>query len=186
MYAVFFSDLKNPRVALVDSVGFEDWSSKLAPEFSAYPVAKEADLNAVPAVALVALYNSTKDVADRIQKFTDRATAARRVYPFLAKLGGADLSTKPMPKKTATGGPCSAAKGKRLGIGTRMAELLRAGKTTDEVLQVIKAEFPLSRATSHDVSIIRRKNNIMPLTAKAAARQQNQKAATHEGSTKVN
>ena len=51
----------------------------------------------------------------------------------------------------------SPAMGKKLGVGKRMEELLREGKSTAEVLVAIHTEFPLSRATGADVGIIRRK-----------------------------
>lgn len=59
-----------------------------------------------------------------------------------------------VPRRTETGSP---AKGKRLGIGARMAELLTRGLDTAAILKHIHREFPASRATGHDVSIIRRR-----------------------------
>lgn len=45
----------------------------------------------------------------------------------------------------------------RPGSGRRMRELLQAGRSTDEVLATIRAEFPQSKATSADVSWNRRR-----------------------------
>ena len=65
---------------------------------------------------------------------------------------------------TETGSP---AKGKRLGIGARMAALLAKGYDTQSVLNAIHREFPQSRATGHDVSIIRRRMANKPKGRKA-------------------
>jgi hypothetical protein len=45
----------------------------------------------------------------------------------------------------------------RPGVGTRLMELLKAGKDTDAALAVIHKEFPKSTATKDDVSIMRSK-----------------------------
>lgn len=177
MYVVFFNDLAKPRVAKT-ALGLESFvqSENLGEDFSAFLIEREADLNKVPAAALVALYNSLQPKDKQITKFTDRATASRRVFAIIDKavLGGAPAPAAVAPKVRKQGlpasGPCSPAKGRRLGIGARMAELLKAGKTTDEVLEVIKSEFPQSRATNHDVSIIRRKHNLLAPTSKTKNR----------------
>lgn len=51
----------------------------------------------------------------------------------------------------------SLAKGRNLGIGKYMAERLKKGDTTEQVLAKTKKKFPISRATANDVSIIRRR-----------------------------
>lgn len=59
-------------------------------------------------------------------------------------------------KKTAT----AEKKPRGQGIGAYMLELLKAGKSTSEVLDAVHKKFPASTATGNDVSIIRCKNNL--------------------------
>jgi len=74
-----------------------------------------------------------------------KATAAKaRVSNFSA---APDANSVPKHRRLPT----------RPGVGTRLMELLKAGKDTDAALAVIHKEFPKSTATKDDVSIMRAK-----------------------------
>jgi hypothetical protein len=120
---------------------------------------------------LVALYNA---VAKRpVKKFDRRSVAIERAGNALAEAHDAtfedgiviapdgkrwDAKARTFVsadrKKHAASSPVM---GKRLGIGARIADLLIAGKDTKAIVETIHAEFPQSRATGKDVSIMRSK-----------------------------
>ena len=177
MFVIYCLNPTEPTVVATADPG--SVTGKLPEAASAFLIETEADLKYVPMTTLVALYN--RSYPDKpITKFETKSVGAARVFPLLGPdveqpkqpiLIGEPTTSEPIPPtdedpvkpkvdrtpatpKTAVGDG-SPVKGKRLGIGKRMAELLTAGKTTDEVLAVIHAEFPLSRAKASDVSIIR-------------------------------
>ena len=108
-----------------------------------------SDLNNKSMGELAAIFNALS--TDRkVKKFSDKKTGIRRVTQLREK-----VIAEGVPEKKG-----SPAKGRNLGIGVRMVELLKDGKDTAEILKTIHAEFPLSRATGKDVSLIRRKHDL--------------------------
>ena len=86
----------------------------------------------------------------------DRASTARAAIDVWARKQdeSRDTAEKSSGKEHREDPPTT----RKRGIGNRMAELLSSGKTTEEVLTTVRAEFPGTRATSRDVSIIRARN----------------------------
>lgn len=126
---------------------------------------------------MVTLFNNV--TGQNVKKFSDSKSAIRRLNDAMRSSTAVIETGTPGVYEIATGyhfnedeltitksrkgapsqatGEYSPARGKRLGIGTMMAKLLKQKKSTQEVLDTIKETFPESRATSADVSIARRK-----------------------------
>lgn len=166
-YVIHYVNLSKPAVTYVESDDASSFLESLPGDESAYPVHAEEDLDAVPTAVLVAIYNAGTPDGTQIKKFENRNVARTRTWPHVERLARKAAVKKAVdenPEKSPTPEPApvkrpgqSPVKGKRLGIGKRMAELLEEGFLTHEVLAKIREEFPESRAKAADVSIIRRK-----------------------------
>lgn len=120
-------------------------------------ITAESDLHEVPGPVQVALYNSL-DSKRQVKKFAERRVAAKKVYPLLPKIAKMQAKAPKGKSKAAASKKTSGespAKGKRLGIGTFMAERIKAGDDTSVILDKVHKKFPTSKATAKDVSIIR-------------------------------
>lgn len=153
MYLITYTDPTDPFVGIPSDPDAVEWH--LEPEASAYRVATEQDLRALPGVTLVALYNRAVPKKP-VTRFATKVDAARRTWAVLPTVGAITF-VKNIPSanalvKSALPTPSDYAKGKRPGVGTRVKELLLQGYQPAKVLDTVRVEFPDAKTTKGNVS----------------------------------
>ena len=166
-FVIHYATPTEPAVAEFDNVdATASFIEALPDDRSAF--IWEENQSSIPTSTLVALWNRGNPEKP-VKKFENRSIAMKRVEEVLHGLAVVDgaharvaakKAIEEVTDKTPTPAPAksgSPAKGRRLGVGARMAALIREEKTTDEILETIRKEFPTSRAGRSDVSIVRGK-----------------------------
>jgi len=148
-YTLYYSDSKEPHVVPA--------GTEIPGDVDAFLIREESDLLTVPGPTLVRLYNAGSS-SGVVKKFTDKATAARRVFPLLGHLVPASMRvSEPEDVPTPVPGDKknSSVKGKRLGVSKLIAERLLAGDVPDAIVKRLREEIPLSRAGKKEVAWVR-------------------------------